>query len=83
MIQRLLSLEPSVFINAISAVLGLAIAAGLVSQANGDAFMTSAGVMIPAFLTILGSILVRERVYPAAKVTPAMSESAPKEENLL
>lgn len=74
MLQRILAVEPAVFINAITSVVGLLVAAGLLTQANGDAMLTSAAAVIPAALTILGSLLTRHNVFSQATVSKLLAD---------
>jgi hypothetical protein len=72
--QRILDLEPSLIINTASSVVGLLIAAGLLSQANGDALMTALAAVVPAVMTIISAVLVRRRVYSPATVNRMVGE---------
>lgn len=65
MFSKLLMAEPALFINVVAAFIGLLVGAGLLSQANGDAVMQVAAVVIPFALTLIAGRFIRSRVTPA------------------
>lgn len=79
MIQNILRLEPAIAINAVTSVVGLLVALGLISQANGDAVTTAAAAIIPAALTILASLLIRRNVFSQNTVSQ-MTDPVEEEE---
>ena len=71
MIQKLLQTEPSLLIGAITAVLGLAVGYGLLTQAHADAWIA----LLLAIPPLLQALVTRQSVFsPAA--TQAIANAA-------
>jgi hypothetical protein len=68
MLARILSTEPARFISLLTALLGLAVSFGLVTQAHADAWVGMAIAVLPAVLAFLQGAVTRQQVFSPAKV---------------
>lgn len=73
--SKILRTEPAVFINLASAVVSFLVAAGLLSQANGDTATQMLAVVIPAVLTIISGWLTRGQVFSQATHNAEVAEA--------
>lgn len=62
-LKQLLQTEPARLMGAITAILGLVVGAGIMSQVRADAWIMIIGVLLPVLLPILQTTLTRRNVY--------------------